>query len=70
MPPDPVHVFLNGQREETCAQTVADLIAELGLVPEMILVEHNGTALLRKQWGSTSLSGDDRLEFVRVAAGG
>jgi thiamine biosynthesis protein ThiS len=72
MPPEntTMHVFLNGQREEIRAQTVADLITELGLVPEMTLVEHNGTALLRKQWGSTSLSGDDRLEILRVAAGG
>jgi sulfur carrier protein ThiS len=48
-----MHVFLNGQREEIRAQTVSDLITGLSLVPERILVEHSGTALLRKQWGTT-----------------
>jgi sulfur carrier protein len=63
-------LFLNGQREEVQAETVTDLVGELGLVPETVLIEHNGTALLRSEWAHTPLAGDDRLEVLRVAAGG
>ena len=65
-----MNLFLNGQREEVRAKTVSDLINELGLVPETVLIEHNGTALLRSEWEHTPLTGDDRLEVLRVAAGG
>jgi sulfur carrier protein len=65
-----MNLFLNGQREEVRAKTVGDLVNELGLVPETILIEHNGTALLRSEWTVTPLSGDDRLEVLKVAAGG
>ena len=65
-----MNVFLNGQRHDVEAQTVSDLVSELRLVPEAILVEHNGTALLRSEWTRTVLSNEDRLEVLRVAAGG
>ncbi len=65
-----MNVFLNGQRQDVGAQTVFDLVSELRLVPETILVEHNGTALLRSEWAQTALSNEDRLEVLRVAAGG
>jgi sulfur carrier protein len=65
-----MNLFLNGQREDVQAETVADLVGELGLFSETVLVEHNGTALLRSEWAHTPLSEEDRLEFLRVAAGG
>ena len=58
------------KREEVEAGTVTDLVNELGLAPEAVLVEHNGTALLRSEWAQTPLADDDRLEVLRVAAGG
>jgi thiamine biosynthesis protein ThiS len=36
----------------------------------MILIEHNGAALRRSEWPSTSVSDHDRLEILQVAAGG
>jgi thiamine biosynthesis protein ThiS len=33
-------------------------------------VEHNGKALHRSEWSSVTLHEGDRLEFMRVAAGG
>jgi sulfur carrier protein len=63
-------LFLNGQRHEAEAMTVTELVRQLGLVPETILVEHNGTALLRSEWESTPLADDDRIEVLRVTAGG
>jgi sulfur carrier protein len=65
-----MNLFLNGRREEVQAETVTDLVNELGLVPETVLIERNGTALLRTEWAHTQLSDDDRLEVLRVAAGG
>ncbi|HEY5706965.1 MAG TPA: sulfur carrier protein ThiS [Terrimicrobiaceae bacterium] len=65
-----MNLLLNGQEEEVRAQTVAGLVSDLGLAPETVLVEHNGTALLRSEWAHTALSDNDRLEILRVAAGG
>ena len=65
-----MNLFLNGQKREVEAGTVTDLINELGLTPEVVLVEGNGTALLRSEWPQTPLADDDRLEVLRVAAGG
>ncbi|MGA7392934.1 MAG: sulfur carrier protein ThiS [Terrimicrobiaceae bacterium] len=65
-----MNLFLNGQKREVEAGTVTDLINELGLTPEAVLVERNGTALLRSEWPQTPLADDDRLEVLRVAAGG
>ncbi len=63
-------VCLNGSSRTVSARTVADLPGELGLAAETLLIEHNGKALLRSEWTETSLSDGDRLEFLRVAAGG
>jgi len=63
-------LLLNGQSEEIQAETVDDLVNELGLVRKAVLIEHNGTALLRSEWAHTSLVSGDRVEILRVAAGG
>jgi len=63
-------IFVNGERRETAADTLTGFVAELGLPPEMLLVEHNGVALYRSEWPETRLSPEDRLEILRVAAGG
>ena len=63
-------IWVNGERRETAALDVAALIAELGIPSQASLVEHNGLALLREEWPSSSLHDDDRLEIVRFVAGG
>ncbi len=63
-------LFVNGsQRENVAAETVGELVGELGLEPRAILVERNGVALRRGEWG-TALEAGDRVEIVRVVAGG
>jgi len=42
----------------------------LKLSPKMILVEHNNRALLRTEWKGLTLEHGDRLELIRVVAGG
>jgi thiazole synthase len=64
-----VNISLNGESRKTSAANVSALIAELDLPPETLLVEHNATALLRSEWNHPLAEGD-RLELLRVAAGG
>lgn len=63
-------LHVNGERRESSAANVTEFVAELGLPPEMLLIEHNGTALHRSEWPATPLASDDRLEILKVAAGG
>jgi sulfur carrier protein len=63
-------LVLNGQEREAQATQVEDLVAELGLPLAAALVEHNGTALLRSEWAKTNLKDGDRLEIIRMVAGG
>lgn len=66
-----IHVQINGDSHEVPAgQPLADLVTGLGLPPQAALVEHNGRALLRDEWPQVSLAEGDRLEILRVAAGG
>jgi thiamine biosynthesis protein ThiS len=69
---DPVVVklLINGEERSVIARNVAELIAELGLPAPAMLVEHNGLALRREEWTARTLSEDDRLEVVRIVAGG
>jgi sulfur carrier protein len=61
---------VNGTERETEAGTVARLLEELGLPRQTVLVECNGEALGREQWEGTRLREGDRIEVLRVAAGG
>jgi len=63
-------LVLNGKEHEVRADQVEALVAELGLPLAAALVEHNGTALLRSEWAKTSLHDGDRLEIIRMVAGG
>lgn len=63
-------LVLNGAEREVQATQVEDLVAELGLPLAAALVEHNGTALLRSEWAMTNLQNGDRLEIIRMVAGG
>ena len=63
-------LVLNGKDREVQATQVEALVAELGLPLAAALVEHNGTALLRSEWAKTNLQDGDRLEVIRMVAGG
>jgi sulfur carrier protein len=54
----------------SAAKTVAELVEDYELPPQSILVEHNGLALHRREWRDRSLAEGDRIEFIRVVAGG
>lgn len=63
-------LVLNGNEREVAASQVEELVAEVGLPLAAALVEHNGTALLRSEWALTHLQDGDRVEIIRMVAGG
>jgi thiamine biosynthesis protein ThiS len=64
-------ISLNGESVETRgAETIAELIDRYQLPPQSILVEHNGLTVHRHEWSERSLAQGDRVEFIRVVAGG
>ena len=63
-------LWLNGERRETAAQAVSDLLVSLNLPVASLLVEHNGVALHRNEWPEIQLAEGDRVEIVRIVAGG
>jgi sulfur carrier protein len=64
-------ISLNGESVDAReAKTIAELIDRFGLPPQSILVEHNGVAVHRHEWTERSLAEGDRIEFIRVVAGG
>lgn len=63
-------LVLNGKEREVAATNAEELVAELGLPLAAALVEHNGTALLRSEWTAIKLQDGDRLEIIRMVAGG
>ena len=65
-----MNLHLNGKELGVEATNVEALVAELGLPLAAALVEHNGTALLRSEWLKTQLQDGDRLEIIRMVAGG
>jgi len=66
-----VTISLNGEfMDSREAKTIADLIDRCQLPPQSILVEHNGLAVHRHEWAERSLAEGDRIEFIRVVAGG
>ncbi len=66
-----MRLLINGEpREVADGTTLPALVASLGLKVGTVVVEHNGTALLRSEVERAVLAGGDRLELIRAVAGG
>lgn len=52
------------------AQSLPDFITARGLVPSRVVIERNGEALTPAEARDAVLAPGDRLEIVRVVAGG
>jgi sulfur carrier protein len=66
-----MNVWVNGERAEIKGLTnVAELAKHYGLQPNSVLIEHNTVALHQREWPERKLAEGDRIEFVRVVAGG
>ena len=66
-----MQIVVNGRATDVTEGTaLPELIESLGLRVGSVVVEHNGTALLRSELAAATLAEGDRLELVRAVAGG
>lgn len=64
-------IWVNGELSEVNGlTTVAELADHYGLQPNSVLIEHNRVALHQREWKERQIREEDRIEFVRVVAGG
>ena len=66
-----VSIIANGK--EVPAQlpcTLEEFLVAQNLLPRSVVVEHNGEAVAPSEFSKRQLSANDRLEIVRIVAGG
>ena len=64
-------VIANGQSvpaELPC--TIEEFLRARGFFPRSVVVEHNGEAVAPSEFAHRSLKANDRLEIVKIVAGG
>ena len=65
-----IEIFLNGDaRQVERGAGLTTLLDELGLKAG-VLVEYNDRPLLPKEWPDVRLAEGDRVEIIRIVAGG
>ncbi len=50
--------------------TIEEFLVAQGLLPRSVVVEHNGEAVAPSEFASRQLHAGDRLEIVKIVAGG
>ena len=64
-------IFVNGRtRQVSGTMKLGELATSCGLDPRRLLVELNNETLARDEWPDHVLQHGDRVEFIRVVAGG
>ncbi|QZH76420.1 MAG: sulfur carrier protein ThiS [Erythrobacter sp.] len=63
-------ITVNGDMRRTAAASIADLVRELGLLPQKVAVEHNGEIAPRSTLEQVALADGDVLEIVHFVGGG
>ena len=67
----PPHVIANGKPfEAQFPCTIEQFLVAQGLLPRSVVVEHNGEAVAPSEFAGRALQAGDRLEIVRIVAGG
>jgi thiazole synthase len=66
----PLSLTVNGEPRRTDSSTIAALVRELGLNPQKVAVEHNGTIVPRSTLDAAPLGEGDTLEIVHFVGGG
>ena len=66
----PLSLTINGEPRRSAAATILALVTELGLKPEKVAVERNGTIVPRSTHGEAQLADGDVLEIVHFVGGG
>jgi thiamine biosynthesis protein ThiS len=66
-----VKVHVNGEPRDLQNNTsLEELIHELSLAAERVAIELNQSVVRRRDWPTTMLSEDDRVEIVHFVGGG
>jgi len=64
-------VIANGQAVEAAVPcSIEAFLVARGLLPRSVVVEHNGQAVAPSQFGKREIRQGDRLEIVKIVAGG
>jgi thiamine biosynthesis protein ThiS len=64
-------VIANGRLTETKLPcTIEAFLVTQGLLPRSVVVEHNGEAVAPSEFSRRQLNPGDRLEIVKIVAGG
>ena len=64
-------VIANGERIETeLPCSIEQFLVRQQLLPKSVVVEHNGEAVAPSEFAGRRLKAGDRLEIVRIVAGG
>ena len=50
--------------------TIEEFLVAQGLLPRSVVVEHNGEAVAPSEFSKRQLSAGDRVEIVKIVAGG
>lgn len=66
----PTAITVNGQRTETPARTLAELVAGCGFAETQVATALNGDFVARAARGATLLSEGDQVEIVAPRQGG
>jgi len=65
------HVIANGRRVEVKLPcSIEEFLVGQKLLPRSVVVEHNGEAVAPSEFGGRLLATGDRLEVVKIVAGG
>ena len=66
-----MHVTANGRvMEAPTPCTIETFLLAQGLLPRSVVVEHNGEAVAPSEFSRRPLHTGDRLEIVKIVAGG
>jgi thiamine biosynthesis protein ThiS len=69
--PKTIHVIANGESKPVIFPcTIETFLISQQLLPRSVVVELNGEAVAPSEFARRSLSPGDRLEIVRIVAGG
>lgn len=67
----PLKIMLNGDPFDVAGPlTLSALLAQLGIDPRRVAVEHNLTVLKRAMYDQTQINEGDRIEIVNFVGGG
>jgi thiamine biosynthesis protein ThiS len=64
-------VIANGRAVETATPcSIEAFLHAQKLLPRSVVVEHNGQAVVPSEFATRQINANDRLEIVRIVAGG